>query len=387
MLQIPSPTIVICPSALQLEGLVRILGAAGFDIVATAASVAEVDVSSVPAGQAALLVLYASKDDPGVVPQIRRFKEQHPSARIALLNDYEQPNNNVIIAALRAGVDAYFQKPGHDTLVKCLELVLLGETILPSALLLSMLDYRPEARAMNDEKPAVAEAEDAYAPRLSKRQESILRCLVDGDSNKLIARKNNIAEATVKAHVKAILREIGVDNRTQAAMWAMRQGSLAVEAGTGALPCATAAVAPANQEAVATEAEPQAPLSLAPPKPSSLPARVTALPAQVAALPGRVAALPGRVAAAMKADLARRVSLGVTPAVPAAVSARAREEASMGRRLAEELDRQRLCSARTAELRELRLAREAAIRQAGLAANGAHPIAAPFPAATGTNTD
>jgi DNA-binding CsgD family transcriptional regulator len=61
----------------------------------------------------------------------------------------------------------------------------------------------------------------ADAPRLSARQQSILHCLVEGDSNKAIARRMAMAEATVKVHVKAILRKIRVHNRTQAAIWAM----------------------------------------------------------------------------------------------------------------------------------------------------------------------
>jgi two-component system nitrate/nitrite response regulator NarL len=52
------------------------------------------------------------------------------------------------------------------------------------------------------------------------REIIILRCLMDGDSNKVIARKCDIAEATVKVHVKAILRKIKAKNRTQAALWA-----------------------------------------------------------------------------------------------------------------------------------------------------------------------
>jgi two-component system nitrate/nitrite response regulator NarL len=43
---------------------------------------------------------------------------------------------------------------------------------------------------------------------------------MDGEPNKVIARKLHVAEATVKVHIKAILRKIGVANRTQAAMWA-----------------------------------------------------------------------------------------------------------------------------------------------------------------------
>jgi DNA-binding CsgD family transcriptional regulator len=65
-----------------------------------------------------------------------------------------------------------------------------------------------------------------FAPQLSTREKLILRCLIEGDSNKCIARKINIAEATVKVHVKAILRKIRVHNRTQAAIWGMNNEAL-----------------------------------------------------------------------------------------------------------------------------------------------------------------
>jgi two-component system nitrate/nitrite response regulator NarL len=48
----------------------------------------------------------------------------------------------------------------------------------------------------------------------------VLDCLRDGSSNKVIALKLDVAEATIKVHVKAVLRKIGASNRTQAAMWA-----------------------------------------------------------------------------------------------------------------------------------------------------------------------
>ena len=52
-----------------------------------------------------------------------------------------------------------------------------------------------------------------------------MRCIIEGESNKCIARKINVTEATVKVHVKAILRKIRVQNRTQAAVWGMNNGS------------------------------------------------------------------------------------------------------------------------------------------------------------------
>jgi two-component system, NarL family, nitrate/nitrite response regulator NarL len=150
-----------------------------------------------------------------------------------------------------------------DTFIKSLELVMLGVTLLPPEILTFISDRQDRSRngrvaghngrAADDVDDAddghadddddddvgddgemvrtevgtnghVPQANSSYTPRLSARQQSILRCLILGDSNKTIARKMAIAEATVKVHVKAILRRIRVHNRTQAAIWAMNNG-------------------------------------------------------------------------------------------------------------------------------------------------------------------
>nr|WP_281377252.1 LuxR C-terminal-related transcriptional regulator [Stakelama sediminis] len=59
---------------------------------------------------------------------------------------------------------------------------------------------------------------------LSDREQQVLRCLMVGYPNKIISRHLNISEATVKVHVKAILRKLRVSNRTQAAIWASGRG-------------------------------------------------------------------------------------------------------------------------------------------------------------------
>jgi two-component system nitrate/nitrite response regulator NarL len=63
---------------------------------------------------------------------------------------------------------------------------------------------------------------------LSGREVEVIRCLSQGKSNKFIARQWGISEATVKVHVKAILRKIHLSNRTEAALWARDHG-LSVE--------------------------------------------------------------------------------------------------------------------------------------------------------------
>jgi DNA-binding CsgD family transcriptional regulator len=82
----------------------------------------------------------------------------------------------------------------------------LGATILPTTFQPDVLGH--EEHRLDDHEPILATGQTA--PQLSPREKLILRCLVEGDSNKSIAKKIDIAEATVKAHVKAILRKLRV---------------------------------------------------------------------------------------------------------------------------------------------------------------------------------
>jgi two-component system nitrate/nitrite response regulator NarL len=141
------------------------------------------------------------------------------------------------VAALEAGAVAYLLKSNSlDALVKALEMVMLGATVLPAAtpapapLAPSMSSEPSFAPAMREEAlqprqnggPIPGDGSDELSHRLSGREVATLRCLLAGYSNKLIAREFAITEATVKVHVKAILRKIRVANRTQAAIWAIR---------------------------------------------------------------------------------------------------------------------------------------------------------------------
>jgi two-component system, NarL family, nitrate/nitrite response regulator NarL len=115
---------------------------------------------------------------------------------------------------------------------------MLGETIVPPEILssISVVDDRQEPSVYAEASSTETNTADEFfagdrvlAPRLSAREMCILRCLLNGDANKVIARKVDIAEATVKVHVKAILRKIRVQNRTQAAIWAMNCRLFAAE--------------------------------------------------------------------------------------------------------------------------------------------------------------
>ena len=76
---------------------------------------------------------------------------------------------------------------------------------------------------------------ETKTPTLSEREIQILDGLVKGYANKVIGRRCNISEATVKVHMKSILRKIRVDNRTQAAIWALEHSYCGEEPNTAAL--------------------------------------------------------------------------------------------------------------------------------------------------------
>jgi DNA-binding NarL/FixJ family response regulator len=103
-----------------------------------------------------------------------------------------------------------------------------GSPESPQALHDSIAPAKPAWASSNGDatmprQPTVAltTIESSDAPKFSPRERLILRYLVEGRANKVIARTMCISDATVKVHIKAILRKIRVHNRTQAAIWAM----------------------------------------------------------------------------------------------------------------------------------------------------------------------
>jgi DNA-binding NarL/FixJ family response regulator len=238
-------TILVGKSVLLREGLTSILRSANFRILASV-SCADDLLASELQHQPLFIVVHTGDDFAAAVEDIELFREQHPGGRIAIVADHYRLDE--LVSAFRAGAHGYFiDVMTCDAFIKSMELVMMGETIFPPALSF-VLD--PESDHLGEEDDHVGEAvpgdennqailvttDDAFAPQLSPREKSILRCLIEGDSNKCIARKIDIAEATVKVHVKAILRKIRVHNRTQAAIWGVNNGSLARPANNSSPP-------------------------------------------------------------------------------------------------------------------------------------------------------
>jgi len=138
----------------------------------------------------------------------RRLRAAQPDVRVLALTTFD--TDEEVFAALRAGAVGYLLKDAEpDGLVDAVRSAARGE---------SPLDPRA-ARIM-----LTARSRPAPASALSGREKEVLVLVAEGMANKQIARTLGIAERTVKAHLTSIFNQIGVTDRTNAALWAHRRG-------------------------------------------------------------------------------------------------------------------------------------------------------------------
>jgi two-component system, NarL family, nitrate/nitrite response regulator NarL len=210
-------TLLICRNTVLHTGLRHILSDTQF---ALAGDVVEPtsDVSVLAGSQPVLFLLCERLSLNEYLETLERLKAQCPSAWVVVLADDLEPN--AVMRLYEVGLNGLCSPAmGVSSLVKTLELVVAGETFLPAAVGLALLEQR--FRRSTPDAPVVRTTPaTGLAGRLTDREARVLQCLMQGASNKVIAYRLGIAEATVKAHIKAILRKVKADNRTQAAMWA-----------------------------------------------------------------------------------------------------------------------------------------------------------------------
>jgi DNA-binding NarL/FixJ family response regulator len=193
--------------ALVRAGLERLLGGVSdFAVVGAAANGAEA-------------VELAAQLDPDVVlmdlemPELdgreatRRILEGDASAHVVVLTSFSDRDR--ILEALDAGAVGYLLKDAEpEELIRGIRAAARGESPLAPKAAHAVLTARAE-------RPAV---------ELSAREREVLLLLAQGLPNKLIATRLGISEKTVKAHLTSVFQQIGVTDRTQAALWAQRQG-------------------------------------------------------------------------------------------------------------------------------------------------------------------
>ncbi len=152
------------------------------------------------------------------IDTLKAIRDAGLDCRVVILTVSDHADD--LVAAIRSGADGYLLKDMEpEDLLAAIDQTLNGATVIGERLN-GML-----ARAIRDE--ATAGQRDSAS--LTKREQEILQGLAQGLSNKLIARSLDITEATVKVHVKNLLKKLGFRSRLEAAVWSVsrngRQGN------------------------------------------------------------------------------------------------------------------------------------------------------------------
>ncbi len=148
------------------------------------------------------------------IETLKRLRDQGFAGRVVMftVSDHEED----VVAALQGGADGYLLKDmDPDEMIRQLRQASLGRMVISE----SLTALLAEALRSHRSQPA---APDIHS--LTQREREILRELAGGLSNKMIARKLDITEGTVKVHVKHLLKKLNLRSRVEAAVWAVQEG-------------------------------------------------------------------------------------------------------------------------------------------------------------------
>ena len=210
-----APLVIVGGTGLFRRGLCSFLEETPFTLLGEYDD-AESCVADAPNLSGAEVVIYVSNGDPAQSAAAVDVLVSGLETRLLVLSG--ELSVDELGACLRVGAGGYLLSDiSKDVLMHSLRLIMLGETVFPSQLATAWAtgQLRQNATAVHAGKALEA---------LTQRETEILGCLTEGAPNKLIARQLGITEATVKIHVKSLIRKIGVQNRTQAALWAIQAG-------------------------------------------------------------------------------------------------------------------------------------------------------------------
>ncbi|MFN2120721.1 MAG: response regulator [Anaerolineales bacterium] len=136
---------------------------------------------------------------------------KYPGTRVIMLTSYAE--DEMLFSAIRAGASGYILKQiGSSDLVKALEAVSRGEALLDPAV---------TQRVFQEVRRAVKEEEASAFAHLSQQEKHVLLLVSEGKTNREIAKSLFLGEGTVRNYVSSILSKLGVNNRAEAAAYAV----------------------------------------------------------------------------------------------------------------------------------------------------------------------
>ncbi len=191
-------------------GLRLMLDGSGLEIAAEATTAAEA-IEAVERSAPDVVLMDIRMEGGDGLNALGRMKLDHPDLPIVLFSAYDNPT--YIARAVALGASGYVLKSApRERLIEALNTAVAGESAWT----------REELRRVTGALATPRLSQDIEVP-LTQRESEVLRQMALGLTNKEIAKMLGISYETVKEHVQHILRKIGVSDRTQAAVWAVRK--------------------------------------------------------------------------------------------------------------------------------------------------------------------
>ena len=210
----PTGLFLVDRNELFREGLKRLLAGTAFSVCGEAKNLKEAQQFLADEPAPDLIVIDLANCDDDELGRLRDLRVKLPSKIVVLTADV---NLQRFIDVIRVGVQGYITKDiSLEVLVQVLQLTMLGEEIF-STRLLSVMTERLSSIGRQLQG-------DIGTAELSSCEKEVLSFLSNGHSNKAIARTMAISEASVKIHVRDLLRKLNAKNRTQIAIWAFANG-------------------------------------------------------------------------------------------------------------------------------------------------------------------
>lgn len=184
----------------------------GLEVVGEAGTAQEA-IARIPPTRPDVAVLDVRLPDGDGIEVCREVRSTHPEIQCVILTSFT--DDQALLQAILAGASGYVAKQlKGDDIVDAVRRVAAGQ---------SLLDPAVTARAR--ERLLAEPREDERVARLSAQERTILDLIADGLTNRQIATELNLAEKTVKNYVSNLLSKMGMERRTQAAVYAARLGN------------------------------------------------------------------------------------------------------------------------------------------------------------------
>lgn len=217
-------TVVVEARLLVREALKSLMVRNSYRVICDVGSATDIPAAST-SDEPKLVILGMQSADSAIAEAVA-IRKLWPDSKIILLYehillaDFQRLLTSQINGCIPISVSS-------DTLIGTLDMITIGDIrvmIAPDAKSPPIQPVQPDEPDQSIKATTFQSDHAERRPALSQREVQILDGLVKGYANKVIARTCDITDATVKVHIKSILRKIRVANRTQAAIWALENG-------------------------------------------------------------------------------------------------------------------------------------------------------------------